>query len=489
MLVNMQVWQFKRKIHSAWWIAWASVGIVVGVALAPAMQGGGFASPLWVLTGLILIILCLWRRHLYLLPLVIIGGLSVGLWRGSALQSQLAVYQNVIGKAATIQGLVVDDPDIGKKGEVLLRMGNIAVNGHAVAGSVWASIYSDADIKRGDIVTVKGKLSPGFGSFAAAVYRATLQKVERPQPGDVAREVRDWFADNVRKAIDEPQASLGLGYLLGQRRALPPELDQALVIAGLTHIVVASGYNLTILVRLARRLFVNVSKYLSALSASAMIAAFVAITGASPSMTRAGLVAGLSLAAWYYGRRIHPLVLLPFAAAVTVLINPAYAWNDLGWQLSFTAFAGVMIVAPLLQRYFYGDKKPGIIRQILGETISATIVTLPILILAFGQFSNVAIIANLLILPLVPLAMLLTFIAGIAGIVTPLVAQIVGAPAEWLLGYMVGVAQYVAHLPWALTVMTVQAWMVWLAYGVIVAICIYLWHATKYDLSRANIIE
>lgn len=489
MLIDMQLWQFKRKIHSAWWIAWASGGIVVGVALVPAMQGGGFASPLWVLAGLILIMLCLWHRYLYLLPLVIIGGLFVGLWRGSMLQSQLAVYQNVIGKAATIQGLVVDDPDIGKKGEVLLRMGNITVNGHVVAGSVWVSMYSDADIKRGDIVTVKSKLSAGFGSFSVAAYKAALQKVERPQPGDVAREVRDWFADNVRKAIDEPQASLGLGYLLGQRRALPPELDQALVVAGLTHIVVASGYNLTILVRLARRLFVNISKYLSTLSAAGMIMAFVAITGASPSMTRAGLVAGLSLAAWYYGRRVHPLVLLPFAAAVTVLVNPAYAWNDLGWQLSFAAFAGVMILAPLLQRYFYGDKKPGTVRQILGETISATIVTLPILVLAFGQFSNVAIVANLLILPFVPIAMLLTFVAGIAGVMMPGIASVIGLPAEWLLGYMVWTAQYVANLPWALTVVEVQPWMVWVAYGLIVAVCVYLWRATKYDLSQANIVE
>lgn len=207
----------------------------------------------------------------------------------------------------------------------------------------------------------------GFGNFSSAVYRAKLLNVQRPEPGDVARQVRDWFADTVRRAIPDPQAALGIGYLVGQRRALPPELDEALQIAGLTHVVVASGYNLTILVRLARRLFVRVSKYLAAFAASGMIGSFVLITGASPSMSRAGLVAGLSLLAWYYGRKFHPLVLLPFAAAVTVLIDPSFAWGDLGWQLSFTAFAGVMIIAPLGQAYFFGDKKPGTIRQILGR--------------------------------------------------------------------------------------------------------------------------
>lgn len=385
--------------------------------------------------------------------------------------------------------MVADDPDIGKRGETLLRLREIKIAGNHVGGSVWVSTYNNAAIKRSDVVTVEGKMSPGFGSFGAAIYMATVQKVERADGGDIALTVRDEFADNVRAAIAEPQVSLGLGYLLGLRRALPPELDEALVIAGLTHIVVASGYNLTILVRLARRLFIKVSKYLAALSASTMILAFIAVTGMSPSMSRAGLVAGLSLAAWYYGRKFHPLVLLPLAAAVTVAVNPTYAWNDIGWQLSFAAFAGVMILAPLLQRYFYGDKKPGMLRQIFGETISATIVTMPILAVSFGQFSNVAILANIMILPLVPLAMLLTFIAGMAAWLVPAVATIVGIPAQLLLMYMTETAQYFAELPWALTtVVAAPQWVTGLAYVAIGGVCVYLWRVTKYDLAESNII-
>jgi competence protein ComEC len=168
------------------------------------------------------------------------------------------------------------------------------------------------------------------------------------------------------------------------------------------------------------------------LSSTAMILAFMAVTGMSPSMSRAGLVAGLSLAAWYYGRKIHPLVLLPLAAAVTLLVNPQFGWNDLGWQLSFAAFAGVIILAPLLQRYFFGDKEPGAIRQVAGETLSAQIFTLPLLVMAFGMMSNVALLANVLILPLVPLAMLLVFLAGIFATV-PLLGAVIAAPTTWLL--------------------------------------------------------
>ena len=272
------------------------------------------------------------------------------------------------------------------------------------------------------------------------------------------------------------------------RRALPPGLVEALQIAGLTHVIVASGYNLTILVRLSRRLFVRVSKYLAMVSSTAMILAFMAVTGLSPSMSRAGLVAGLSLAAWYYGRKIHPLVLLPLAAAITLLVNPQFGWNDLGWQLSFAAFAGVIILAPLLQRYFFGDKEPGTIRQVVGETFSAQIFTLPLLVMAFGVVSNVALLANVLILPLVPLAMLLVFLAGIFATV-PLLGALIAAPTTWLLSYMVWVAEWLAGQSWAQMEVSITWWMVVLAYIVLSLAVWWMVHATGYRLRESNVVQ
>lgn len=478
---------FKKRLHVSWQIAILSLAIVVGVIIAA--HGLSLNEPVWVMVAMIMLSVALWRRYIYLLPFIVIAGLLIGMWRGSAVQVEIMAYKQLQGFDAVLTGTLSEDPDVGKHGDILLRLEKIKIGEHELPGKLWISGQTKLEIKRSDVVTVKGQLQEGFGSFAASIYRAEIVNVQRPQPGDVALQIRDWFANGVRLAIDEPAASLGLGYLLGQRRALPPELADALVIAGLTHVVVASGYNLTILVRFARRMFDKVSKYLAALVSGGMIVTFILITGMSPSMSRAGLVAGLALAAWYYGRKFHPLVLLPFAAAVTLLINPGYSKGDLGWQLSFAAFAGVMILAPLLQAYFYGTKKPGTVRQILGETISAQIVTLPILVLAFGQFSNVAVIANILVLPLVPLAMLLTFIAGVGGLLLPSLAWLFGQPAEWLLSYMVFVAQYVASLPWAQTELQINGWYAAGAYVVIVCATIYLWYKTKYNLRDASIIE
>lgn len=336
---------------------------------------------------------------------------------------------------------------------------------------------------------MSGKTTAGFGTFALTMFTAKIVSVIEPHPGDIGRVVRDWFADAIRKGIPEPEASLGIGYLTGQKSALPADLATALQIAGLSHIVVASGYNLTILVRLSRRFFIKVSKFMSVFSSGIMIAGFIAMTGLSPSMTRAGLVSSLSLLSWYYGRQFHPFVLLPFTAAITVLWQPSYAWGDLGWQLSFAAFAAVMIVGPLLQNYFFGEKSPGIVRQVLGETVAAHIVTIPIVVPAFGYISNVAIPANILIVPLVPLAMLLTFIVGVTALAFPPIAEIVGIPASWLLHYMTFTSQYLAGLPWAKTTLITPWWAIVGYIILLITGCIYMQRRTGFKLREVNIIE
>ena len=174
---------------------------------------------------------------------------------------------------------------------------------------------------------------------------------------------------------------------------------------------------------------------------------------------------------------------------MTLIINPAYAWDDLGWQLSFAAFAGVMILAPLMQRYLFGDKKPGFIRQALGETVSAQIATAPLLIVAFGQISNVAVLSNLLILPLVPLAMLLTFAAGIGSLIFPSVSHLLALPAFWLLHYMVNIAEFFADLPWAASNIQFGFFGASLSYVIIILGCVYMSYTTKYRLRDVNLVE
>ena len=480
----MTWWQ--RRIHPTWQLTMCCGGIVGGVALA---QWWPYTGWWWLVVAGGGIACALHQSRRWCLILILIAGLIVGLVRGGSDQQQQRSYAALFGHVATITGQVQDDPDTNQRNQLVVRLGAIRLNGRSLPGTVWVSLHGNPAARRSDWLVVRGKLKPGFGNFAAVMQRAHVEHIVKPQPGDVALQVRDWFAEHIRHAIHEPAASLGSGYVLGQKRALPHDIQEAMRTTGLTHIVVASGYNLTILVRLARRLFAKVSRYLAVLTSASLVLGFVAITGLSPSMTRAGLVAGLSIWAWAYGRAFHPITLLAVASAATVLWNPSYVWGDIGWQLSFASFAGVMILAPLLQRYFFGPAEPSIGRQVLGETVSAQLATLPISLAAFGQLSLVALPANLLIVPWVPLAMLLTCIAGVGALVWPSAATVFGAPAQWLLDAMLWVVQQCAAFPWAQLDFTLPWWGVALWYGGLISLCWWLWRATDYSLRDASLIE
>lgn len=477
-----------EKIHISWLVAAWCLGLTVAVIAVHHLPRPVIFEAWALVVGLaLMVVVAIWRWRVLMIVALISGGL-VGLWRGELGRAGLEVYDSLIGKTIIIQGRVLEDPDIDKKGQTVLRLSDLRIDSENLAGQLWVVTADKRPIKRSDIVQAQGKLTSGFGTFSASMYRAKIGSVERPVPGDVAVGVRDWFAKRVRKHIPESESALGLGFLLGLRRAMPTELSDNLKIAGLTHIVVASGYNLTILVRLARRLFTKRSKYLAMLSAAAMILGFMAVTGLSPSMSRAGLVAGLSLAAWYYGRTIHPLVLLPVSAAITLMVNPQFGWGDLGWQLSFASFTGVIILAPLLHKYFFGDKEPRTFRQILIETLSAQLATLPLLMMSFGVVSNVALIANMLILPFVPLAMLLTFASGVLAVV-PMIGAAIALPTTWLLGYMIQAANWLAGLEWAQMEVNITWWQCGAMYAVMIGAMRWMKKQTKLNLGKVNIVE
>lgn len=471
-----------RPVHSSWHIAWLSCGIIVGIALSALEAGNPNTNPEILVFSLLLLFVSLVRRRLPMLVLALAAGVLFGLWRGGLQRQALTAYVPFYNQTVTLKGVVAEDTSYGTKGDQRLRLRSIQINGQRLPVIVWVSTPEGADIKRGDSVTVQGKLSEGFGNLPATMFRAKLASLERPMPGDVARRVRDWFAAGIKRAIPEPEASLSVGYLVGQRNALPETLSDQLRIVGLTHAVVASGYNLTILVSFARRYFMRFSKYLAALSASGLVVAFVLMTGFSPSMSRAGLVSLLSLLAWYYGRAIHPVVLLLFSAAITAVWRPAYVWGDIGWYLSFTAFTGVIVLAPLIKQYFWGKtKKFGMLRQTLLDTTSAQLLTMPIILYAFGQYATYALLANILVLPLVPLAMLLSFIAGAGGLAIPGLAYWFGWPARIILACNILTIGWVSRLPGSHGDIIFGLKPLIISYVLLLIIMAYLWRKTSYN--------
>ncbi len=510
---------FSSRVHTSWLITSICLGLIIGVGVSVFPASIWQNGVPWLIIGIILGSISVTSRLRIMVVVALIAGLSMGLWRGMLARTDLSIYQRYIGQEVRIIGTIADDPDRDPSNVVKLRVDNIEIilaseYDHlrdesdienyfgSMPGQIWmSSITNIRDIKRSDHIEASGMLKSGFGSFAATMSYGVLTRVERSDQADPLRDLRDGFGDSLRSAVPSPAVDLGMGILAGQKSALPADMAQAFIIASLTHIVVASGYNLTILIRFARRLFAKVSRLVALIFSGGLAIGFAALVGFSPSMTRASLVAILSLVAWYYGRRFHPVTLLALVAAITVVINPASVWGDVGWYLSFLSFVGVIILAPLLTAYFFGAKKTGgrepvkmsltaSLRQVFVETLSAQLVAAPIIVLFMGQFSLYGMIANIMVLPLLPLIMLLTFLSGLAALVLPVtIASVIAWPATQLLNYVIGIANWVAELPMAQNEVSVLLPVVIAIYTAIFGVIVYLKAKTQYDFRSSNVVE
>lgn len=478
----------RKKVHTSWILAWASMGLLSGVVLC-LFTKDYFLSLSWLILGISLLFISLTNRTALIVLLAIGGGVLMGLWRGTQAYPSQNAFQRYIGTPVVVTGVVSEDVSLSKDGQQQIKLKEIAVDGQPMTGQVWISSSSRVDIKRSDHIEANGKISKGFGSFSASMYRAEITAVSRMKYGDPALELRDKFSSYIRRSIPEPQAGLGIGFLTGQHASLPESLVNDLRILGLTHIIVASGYNLTILVRFARRYLMRISKYTALLGSVLLMIGFMMVAGSSPSMTRAGLITGLSLAAWYYGRKIHPVVLISFSAALTAVANPAYLWGDLGWYLSFAAFAGVLILSPLLLDYFWGEREPNALIRIVVETFSAQVLTAPIIAFAFGQYAPLALVSNLLVLPLIPFVMLLTFAAGLGTIFFNSIAVFIGYPARAILNYITFITDKLAGLPIAQGDISFPLPTLFASYTVVIAICVFLWRRTRHDFAQDSVVE
>ncbi|MEK7087606.1 MAG: ComEC/Rec2 family competence protein, partial [Patescibacteria group bacterium] len=179
------------------------------------------------------------------------------------------------------------------------------------------------------------------------------------------------------------------------------------------------------------------------------IIVFTLIAGAGASVVRAAIMGGLLVLASREGRFYKVTNAIVFAGALMLFFNPYLLRYDVGFQLSFLAALGLIYLAPHFNHWFANLPNFLSFRNNLSATLSAQIMTLPIIFWEFGRFSLVATIANVLILPAIPVTMLFGFLAGLSGFISLKIAELLILPAWLLLSYQIFVVKFLSILPWA----------------------------------------
>jgi len=248
---------------------------------------------------------------------------------------------------------------------------------------------------------------------------------------------------------------------------------------GTSHILAASGYNVGIF---SRFLFLAlVGLFFRRRSALAIVAGaiglYVVIAGFDPAVTRAGVMGLIIVFGRSLGRARNDSALgniLALTAAAMLFINPRLLLDDVGFQLSFLATIGLVMIVPRIEHKFKFIPATGGFREAIVSTIAATIMSMPILILQFGQLSIVSPLVNFLVLPLVPYAMGFGAITILVGLLSVKLAAIVSAAAWTCLSVMLYVIRAFGSLSIAsvsipghqvvggVVAILLVAWLIWL---------------------------
>lgn len=251
------------------------------------------------------------------------------------------------------------------------------------------------------------------------------------------------------------EAELARGFVLGEDDRVDPATVEDFRRSGLSHLLAVSGQNVALLVLLALPVLASLGIPLRArlIWVLALIACYVPLAGAGPSIQRAGVMGALSVLATLAGRRASRFYALALALLVTLAIDPGIA-GDAGWQLSFAAVLGILLlVAPLREAIAIRSAAGQPLLQALCEgaamTLAATLATAPLIAFHFGQLSTTTLVANLLALPAVAPAMWLGMLTAAGGQVPGFPVEAVNLLNAPLLAYIAQVAAWCGRPSWA----------------------------------------
>lgn len=350
----------------------------------------------------------------------------------------------VFGQEAVFRGEVFREPTHGLKSEqvdIKLRP--------PYEGEVRIYTEPTRQFHYGDIVEVKGKINKSPTGRLNIASFPEIEILSRNNGNPIKIRLfhfKERLIGNLNAVLPSQQAALMSGILVGERAEFTPEFKEQLNRSGTTHIVALSGYNISIIgLTLATILAYFFRRRWAFYIALFAIPLFVIMTGAEPSVVRAGIMGMIILLAEKQSRLYSFRNAVTLTAFAMLLFNPRLLVFDLGFQLSFAALLGIVYFYPKLEKRFQiREKGEGIFgwRKNLWQTFSAQAAVAPILLAKTGYFSVTGLVANVLILEFVPLTMLFGFLTAVLGFFSYSLSLVVGWLTNLILSYEILVIKF-----------------------------------------------
>ncbi len=386
-----------------------AAGFLAGIAAARAINP---SLPLGLLAVTLLLLLTRWRPP----AIILLLGFALG-----GLRQEAAEMRDAEPLRQTIEGVVrgppriyrsLEDPDAGP-----------AASGSFVVGRVQVRAYRrEIPLVGGEVVRCTGKpkrprhaTNPGQFDRADHLERRGIDAVMTLDELEVLEAAPPWsrFRAWLRSLFDRdmrPEVGGLLGAIvLGRRESAPDGLVLLLQRSGTAHLLAISGQHLVIVTMTFWTLLVLAGARGRGLSLALLVltGTYALLTGPPVSVTRAWLMLAAYLGADLFWRRRDAPSAMAAAALAICAFNPAQV-ADVGFQLSFCAVLGLMIVAPVFHAFTEtGHWLWNRLRMAMGVSLAAWLSTAPIVLANFHLMTPGIVLGNLVLVPLLSLELLL----------------------------------------------------------------------------------
>ncbi|MEK7596404.1 MAG: ComEC/Rec2 family competence protein [Patescibacteria group bacterium] len=414
------------------------------------------------------------RKKFFLAAALALAAFSLGVWRYEIKDQKAAssILAPRINSEVALRGVIVDEPDERENNTRLIFLADgLRQNGQwqdINRGKILVYTERYPEFKYGDFLEIKGILKEPENFSDDFDWRAYLTKddifllmyypkIEKQEEGAGSFVKQKLFAlknnyiAGISRVLPEPYASFLGGLTIGARKSIPEDLQNDFRKTGVIHLVVLSGYNVTIIAEnIGRALaFLPLPHFVGIILSVLAIFLFTIMTGASATIVRASIMAILVLLARSTGRVYEVTIALLVAGFAMIMHNPKILRFDSSFQLSFAATLGLIYLAPRLEKHLGFLPKSFGLRGYAAATASAQLAVAPLILYSMGAISLVALPVNILILMFVPATMLFGFLTWLAGLLH-YAASLPFAWISWLLlNYELWVVNIFARLSWA----------------------------------------
>lgn len=427
--------------------------------------------PLTILLPLllgVLFLLSIWRwfgRTLFLFVLLLAFMSGLFRYQFAIPDRGSSSIASVIGRESIIEGVISDEVKNSRSSQQVV-LDQLLVDGEGKTGRLLlhVALYPENTYKERLRFTCTPLAPEPFEGFAYDRYLARVGilaecfsytevaslGVEPLQIRGRLIAIKTSIEAHLRLVVPEPFEALLEGLLFGEKR-LPDTIDEAFRRAGLSHIVAASGQNVSLVVTFLLAILTGTcfSRKTASYVLLVGIWIYVALAGADAPVIRAGMMGSVLVLARLLERVASPINLLLLTATLMLLQNPLLLRDDIGFQLSFSATAGLLVLEPKVRSLLGWMPKRFGLRDALSTSLAAILATLPFSIFNFGMISLIAPFANVLVLPLIPIVMMMGAMVALCSFFSISFTAVLSAPLVGGLSLILTITHFVAEVPFA----------------------------------------